>query len=364
MVVQAIIALMHILLLFGLSFFSIFANCPEYNLYSDQSYFSEMPIVDQGRTGMCYAISASQAMNYHLKQNGDDKIVSPFWLALNHKKKNGKLHWNPDSMNFSLLSWSYADYLASNHCDKSLAEGYLQDLSKEVKLSPYNIIETFELIWDFSKKNINFNMKSFMSFVNKKHKNKLKLKESQVNYILNRYSSLSSHKTLMSFFNKHFFNECHESKDKINTLPSEINKKARGLASYKKQETRLLNILDSVQDKPIVIGYCANILKYPGYRVPNRPAGLSLVASKKCYAHYSLIVGSRQNKNSCEVLIRNSYGEKFWADKTYSCLCENRFSGKIFNCTQDKFNIQKEKVLGCWLPSHDLAANTFELNYL
>lgn len=325
-----------------------------------------MPIVDQGRTGMCYAVTASQMMNYHLKENGSSNKVSPFWLALNHKLHK-KTHWNPDSLSFSLLSWSYSDYFQKGHCDQTIAENKLDQVSKQLELSHYNLIETFEMLWDYSKKNAVFKMKDFITYATKRHRTKFILQPWQVYHLRKSFPKLANNSSLMSFFKKSFFNHCDDRSQKLK-IPSRVKKHARALTSEKKQENKLLSLLNQQSDKPVAIGYCANILRYPGHRIPGRLPGLSLVASKKCYAHYSLIVGSRvkksNEKNQCEILVRNSYGDKFWAEKSYECYCQNKKTSQKYNCKKEEFDINKEKVLGCWLPSLDLAANTFELNHL
>ena len=355
-----------LLVLSFIQFFAFSQSCPEYNLYNDQYHLSEIPIVDQGRTGMCYAVTASQMMNYQLKKNGSTDTVSAFWLALNHKL-NKKAHWNPDSLSFSLLSWSFSDYFKNGHCDQSLAETKLSEIAKQIELSNYNVVETLEMIWDYSRKNSVFDIQKFITYATKRHKTRFVLQPWQVFHLNRVFPTLSKSSSLMSFFKKNFFQHCSNRNERLD-LSKDLKKVARSLTSEKKQENKLLSLLSSQNDKPIAIGYCANILKYPGHRIPGRLPGLSLVASKKCYAHYSLIVGSRNNKisksNQCEVLVRNSYGDKFWADKSYECYCQNRKTSLKYNCNKEQFNALNEKVLGCWLPSLDLAANTFELNHL
>lgn len=346
------------------------ADCPEFNLYLDNSTLDEIPIKNQGFTGMCYAVAASDLMTFELKSQGSPEVISPFWFAMNHKRKRGSVHWTPDSLSYSLLSWSYKEYFSAKHCGRSAAEMNLDFISKDTGLSPFNIIETYELLWDYlrlgSKNPKPVDIEEIVKYITVKFKEKFIVTNLQIQKLLYHYFPIEKYKSLIHFYDEQFFTQCQNEKklnDKV-SITTKLTNDLRAPASETSQENQLLNILKSKQGSPLAIGYCSRIIKYPGHRVPNRSAGLPIIASSKCGAHYSLIVGAREHKNKCEILIRNSYGEKYWANEGYQCFCQNRISGEKYNCQKQDFNIEQERVLGCWFSSRDLAANTFDLSYI
>lgn len=354
---------------------TVFANakshCPSYNLYQDSPYLNELPIQHQGFTGMCYALTSSDFINYQLKKRDSPLQTSPFWLGYVHKKKVGKKHWNPDSLSFSLFSWEYNDALNSPHCPRETVEERLGEMSEYIGLSPYNIIEVYELIWDYFKLSSHrpkaIIPQELETYIKKTFKNKFKVTSSQIYQLAFNYLPLTNYKKLLDFYREQFFQNCMDSSASLSEkklLPLKIFSTMRIPRSPKKQEAKLLDTMNRSKKSPITIGYCSRVLRTPKSRKKIHLSGFPLLASKNCGAHYSLLVGGRQNGESCEALVRNSYGEKHWPRASHECFCEHRETQKQFSCQKKSFNPNNEKILGCWIKTQDLAAHTFELNYL
>lgn len=133
---------------------------------------------------------------------------------------------------------------------------------------------------------------------------------------------------------------------------------------------KLLRTMDDALDKrqePAAIGYCSKALNSPGFEPPVdmtvsglKPRIMRLTSSeniKKCSPHYSIIVGRRQRADSCQYMIRNTYGSHFW-NKTMDCTCENK-NKEQFDCTYQSHGDKDVTVLGCWIPGEKLAESTF-----
>jgi hypothetical protein len=82
---------------------------------------------------------------------------------------------------------------------------------------------------------------------------------------------------------------------------------------------------------------------------------------KDCSAHASIVVASRKNKNSCQYMIKNTWGSYFWASKG-SCYCEHKISKKkVQDCNSKTHSLKDYKVLGCWFDSNQLASNIYDV---
>lgn len=362
-----------LIILFSLFYsFSLFSqDCPSFNLYNNKdNFFKDIPIKNQGFTGMCYAVTTSDAVNYHLNKKGIDYKSSPFWVAFGHKKNVGKVHWKPGTLDYSLLSWAYKNYLETSNCSLEISEEILSQASEDTGVSTYNITKIYELFWKYrkkKKKSFKSLIPRFHAYIQEKFNEKFSITENQILKIIDRFPYIEKAQSLFDFYQNSLFKNCENHKSlsiSKKNLPK-IKSSNRIAKSYEEQEENLLSLLEQHQNAPTMLGYCSNIVRTPNYRVPLRLPGLSLATSTACSPHYSLIVGSRKNHstNQCEILVRNSYGTKYWANGAYQCYCQNNETNQKYNCDVESFNPKKEKVLGCWIPSLDLAANTFETNY-
>lgn len=355
-----------IILFIILSFsFSSFA-CIESNLYDHNMQINNMPIIKQGDMNTCYAHSIAGLYNIQVATS-QEEYVSPFWLAFIHKNK--LVHWTPKNMDFSFALWAYRDLKKYGSCNFSVVENKMRSLKRGV---PYNHDQFFYMLKNYFKVKFWVGVRSEKKFnhvVNKLLK-RLKKKSQKFDYpwkkedlitILRPLRKETSRKRYFKYLKKNVFNDCFN-----NRTPVREKLISYGMKNESNQnlENRTLGFLQ--EGKAVYIGHCPDVVydvdPTKTKNIRGKPRLLKAIAGK-CGAHYALLVGSRKNweNNKCEFLMRNSYGKGFWADDHYSCYCEGA-SGNRFNCTKKEFN-QKSNltVLGCWIESEKLMANTYEL---
>ena len=332
---------MKILSLMTLVFFnSVFAiTCPDINLY-EKTHLTRN-IKNQGDMHTCYAHSLSA-----LYESEYQTHINPYWIAYIHKDR--LLHWQPHDLNFSLLSWAFNDLKKKGICSKNTITENLRSFKASTQ---YSDDQYFYLVQIYFKKESDPE-KLFIYLMNNSKDFKRAWKKSEVKQLANNIKN-SNAKNLFEFLDKNIFRNCeHNSK----TL-GELTNTARGFESNKK----LLSIITEnlSQHKALSIGLCPDAAyKYKTKDIKTRPRILKSVKSK-CGAHYVNIVGSRQNNNQCELLIRNSY-PGFWAHESLTCLCEK--NGITLNCTKNNFK-ESDRVLGCWVPSEKVLTNTYDLSF-
>lgn len=138
---------------------------------------------------------------------------------------------------------------------------------------------------------------------------------------------------------------------------------------------------------PMGIGFCSRVLYSPTAREITRSRdskGLPQGAlSKNCANHAAILVGTRPSGNSCEYLLRNSWGTGFSQANPHSCICRNSRTGSYQECpgtglepkTVESNGITMNilakvedhaflKVISCWIPEDDLAPNIFSATVL
>jgi hypothetical protein len=118
------------------------------------------------------------------------------------------------------------------------------------------------------------------------------------------------------------------------------------------------------QNKAIALGYCPKKV----YKVdPSTTKDLNTFPritrsfSPDCGAHYSLLVGSKKVAGRCQILLRNSYGENFWGHPGMKYWCQDQ-NGHQRDCAKEENNPDL-KVLGAWIDSSKLSANTYDVSY-
>ncbi len=131
---------------------------------------------------------------------------------------------------------------------------------------------------------------------------------------------------------------------------------------------------------PLGIGFCSKVLSDPSARKITRTQDASGKIHGKikddCGGHAVLLVGTRPKGNSCEYLMRNSWGGNFSSSNKHSCLCKNTQTQGYIECpgtgTVAKTIISKGKpatvqspiqdrahlkIVSCWIPEDEMAPN-------
>lgn len=358
--------------LLSISAFS--ADCTPVNLYDSQtSPFHRMPIYNQGELNTCYAYTASQLIDFYrfTKDQNATELTNPIWTALIHKI-NTPIHWNPDNLDFSRMTWVFDNLEDHGICKAEVMERAIDKLRNgNSNLTDEDILFFFQSLWDEfhnTKKIYHSREKTYQQAYDTVSKNEYfggKIKTSlaeQFHFIVYRFED----KRLDALKNG-VFGECKG----MNLLPIELPPRKSsgfGFASNAKIQRHIEETLaDSV---PMGIGYCYNLVQNgPGFRgIKFKPRIIGMAFKNElCAAHYSMVVGKRPNAETgkCEYLIRNSFGTGFWTDK-WNCTCRNskKTKNEYFDCKASEAIKESLEVVGCWIDSGDLAENTFDLTRL
>ncbi len=346
--------------------------CTPVNLYDLPHHpFDRIPIYNQGEMSTCYAYTASQMIDFwRFNQDPDSSdLTSPLWTALIHKI-NVPIHWNPDSLDFSRMTWVFNSLERNGICRASVVNRAVERLRNgNVNLSEPDLMFFFQTLWD--EYQVPFgDLKTNEAVYGRAYEKVAALPyfEGKIQYSLKDKFHFMTHyfkgqrlETLMD----EVFSECKGEALLPVTLPSRESM-GLGFASNRKFTRRIEKTL--ARDEPLGIGYCYKILdEGPGYRgihSPFRFLGMALNQSE-CSAHYSMIVGQRPGaQGGCQYLIRNTYGTNFWTDH-FSCLCQKKGSNthEHQECRASDADAKDLTVLGCWIDSQDLVSNAFDLTY-
>ncbi len=119
---------------------------------------------------------------------------------------------------------------------------------------------------------------------------------------------------------------------------------------------------------PLGIRYCSEVLTTPtldGIKNDPSRARTSNIGGK-CGMHASLLVGSRPANNSCEYLLRNTWGAGYgsWT-QNWKCDCKDKKTGAYFsNCKKGTHPTSKYEVIGCWVSEDKLVKNIYGTQWL
>jgi hypothetical protein len=340
-------------------------SCDEVNFYQTRPEIFDEPVKNQADMSTCYAHSLSTLYNLEIAKSSEEKI-NTYWIAYNHKKRI--IHWQPRDLNYSVLSWAFSDLKKAGRCDASINKSILDDLKNGASYSDDQLMYVLKSYFkkkSFKMINPSYN---FSEIINETY---VYLKENSngfeiawniedVSNILNSIEKQSRFTDLFGFLKKRF-SKCS---DNTSRVYGDLKSFGRGFESNKKLKRKIRNILNN--NSAIGIGYCPNVV----YEVdPNTSKDIKIIPriaksfTKKCGAHYSVVVGSRKMNNRCQYLVRNTYNTNYWAHKNVKCWCKDNSSQKQFNCSSLSFDPKNQKVLGCWFDSDKLLNNTYDLSF-
>jgi hypothetical protein len=343
--------------------FFVFA-CEDINLYETHPRINLLPIQNQGAMNTCYAHSLATVYNME-QANQPEDMVDLHWIAFVHKQRY--LHWQPRSMDFSLLSWAWSDLKKVGFCQPS----YVQDAIKSIKQSaPYSDDQLFYLLSEYFKIKNDLTTSTQAGFELTMHK-LLKLLPlssgglfeipwdiKQISTVLLPLRTRTHKKSFFSWMSSDLFKPCLEN---THLRPQG---KLNSLARLNESNQTIALAIESLlaKNKPLAVGFCSNIFKNMSVNATVRPRILKAISSG-CSAHYATVVGSRKKAQSCQYLIRNSSGSGFWPSAEYSCHCRDKKSGLERECYHSESTRPDLEVLGCWIDRDRLLHHTFDLSY-
>jgi hypothetical protein len=324
-----------------------------------------MPIADQDGSGVCYAETAAQQLEFELKKSGQSETVSPVDLGFLLKKKmssstdvmiqSGRAE---DAMDIALRTG-----VVPRECIDQLLKKYTHDQA----ITEEEFVSTLDQ--EYAKQ------KLLPIDINTKHLTPACEMNSTVSAI-NRDGLFGE--TPVQILAKVLY-PCERERKPVSceTCVSPGYQTVRKSAGPEMSQF-LDRILD--QHEPAGVSLCAEVLK-------GDLADKS--GSVKCSNHSLLAVGRRMNGNKCEYLLRNSWGG-IWEPPGMHCACktpiayyadcndlEERYKiasnalftpGKPAHFEQARaaFHVldseySKRVTLGCWLDSSQLQANAYSV---
>jgi hypothetical protein len=289
-------------------------NCATVNLITEEnSPFTGIPMIDQKKSNICYALSAAQLGDYYLMKNGAKKrSLHPAWLALSYAQSKGR-----STLDIGHVKDALEMIQGKNNC-------------------PYDQVAKALLGEDNTQSEIEVLMRIGRSF------------PSPVDALSGLLSSSCNEKNEVRFppIQRYSYRE----------LPDE-----RAIESF------LIKRLSTDRPLPLSIAYCSKMLKDPGYLgIDTTPSGIRDIIKNDCDYHESLIVGRKEMNSRCHLLLRNSWGDTWRSgNKKWSCLCRDRSSGKFEdNCTALTHPDDRYSVEACWIPSVLLSKNVGAITFL
>jgi hypothetical protein len=284
------------------------AECATVNLITEEeSPFQHMPVVDQKKSNICYALSAAQLGDYYLLKNGSKgRELHPAWLALNYAIGRGR---------------------------KSLDIGHVK--------------ETLDRIQGENNCSY-FRVASALKGINQKDTELEILEKSPVEGLAKILSTHCLEKKEVRFPPIHRYN-------------------FRELPNSQSVENFLIGQLDLKSPLPLSISYCSKMLKVPDYEgIRSTSEGIRDVLNRDCDYHESLIVGKKEINNTCHLLLRNSWGDRWRpGNLQWTCLCRDRLSGRFEdNCLPQTHPDERFSIEACWIPSHNLSKNIGAITFI
>lgn len=345
-------------------------NCSPINLVTeDNSPFQKIPVYDQDGTGMCYAYTAAQMLDYQLIKRGEKKrTVHPAYMGLMYTGYAKTNRLREGAAIYALLQ-----LIEKGNCSYDQVSAGIQNWANAAKVTE---VEILSVVDRYSEKleTLQASNRS-ISYADKRRALEEAASENGpwacttdstwLNLLpkLDVLGVINSPKMLESLL----LTECR-SKTQVKGLYPRVHdihndQQVAGDISNHLKNTRA----------PVGIAYCSAFWKNPSSDgIPENQSSRALfldpqkgdpVAKKSCEAHESIIVGQQLKGGKCSYLIRNSWGSGWTEEnKQWKCLCKHIFDGSfVDDCSYQKHNTGEYTVEGCWVSQDVISKNAFHM---
>lgn len=369
-----------ILLLFLFSH-SVFATeCATKNYITEpNSPFQKIPVYDQDGIGICYAYAAAQMMDYHLiKKGATSRNVHPIWAALSYARSVEKDTKQPLNDLSSGDIYRTMQATSKENCSYSTVENSLSTMARKANVTDAELANFIEIymgkyrqLYDGRKAQslidnapVKIDDMDILALISetKRHNNLASCYSSATwDHILPELRSLSV-MTTPDAISSLIMPACMTSKSSI-SIP-----KIRSVYSSGTEEEILREISNKMDklDAPVALTYCSKFLHTPTHDGVVQRFTAKLFGTNKaptlapdCEPHVSVVAGKKQVGNSCQILIRNSWGSNF-SDWTMGrkCLCKNKQTGAFLDDCTIADNNGQYTVEGCWIDEDQIKKNS------
>ena len=325
-------------------------NCKRVNLlYKKWGLFPrQMPLYDQGKTGICYAFAASQMVDYWRETNGlrlkNMKMgqSTPVYAALLARIYGEKsIMSGKHTLDGGKVLDSLIAVKKSGMCNEQVVKKSIEKFTKKKNVNINHFLYEVQRYLTFHEPGVslgNYFLAPFESL--RKRFNAPDINFDKVSTAMKPYTK---NRNFVGFM-KDLFSECFKKENiylnskKIPDVETQHVDRGATILTHKVKE-----LLDSKNPQPIGISYCENILgdkNFQGIWIgAERP-----MPKRGCYGHASIIVGKRERGGQCQFLVRNTYGTHCNYD---------------WDCAQNK----KKETIGIWVNAKRLMQNTKKIYY-
>jgi hypothetical protein len=113
-----------------------------------------------------------------------------------------------------------------------------------------------------------------------------------------------------------------------------------------------------VKNKPVSISMCSGMLSKPSYRGLNSKNGI--INRDQCGAHEVLVTARKKIGDSCQYMVRNSWGAN-WHPSKLKCACYRKDGVYEDICSDPS---KAREYVGCWYDEKDLMPNVYKVTTL
>jgi hypothetical protein len=309
------------------------------NLITDTaSPFQKIPVYDQKDSNICYAFSAAQMVDYQLiKEGALKRSVHPAWLALNYA-----IGRNKSGLDIGHTKEAIERLQEANNCDFEKVTNAFTAFAGTHDLLDSKIIAFIEKYADLKHSPAPSDIVTQHMFSELK-----KISQNPVKVVSRILSQVCSNRTPIQVPKVSRYNFTH--------LPDD-----------KAFQNFLIQRLDA-NPTPISIAYCSRVWRDPSYDgIELTKTGIRDSLKKDCGYHESLVVGKKMAGDSCQLLIRNTWGDRWKAGNSkWKCLCKDRLSGQfVDDCTSSSHADENYSVEACWISSDVLSRNVGVITFM
>jgi hypothetical protein len=327
------------------------------------SNFKQMPLYNQGATGICYAYAAVQLADYWRETMGirvtqDIALSSPIYASLLTRQFEGSRFFGRNDISGGGIKEGVNSIKHFGMCRDDVIQRVVDQYAKSKSIDQREFTEILELLFvNFPGDPKKIQRMSSKQVWNKYIYNKFSFyygrkikKDGKIADIFKLVAPYIENGNIVQLMND-LFKICKDPRSVyINTKnlpdPKNITIRKKNIPAIKSHMRELLN---KKRAQPIGVGYCSKFLNNKNYigtvANPKYNGQMTTRDVKTCGNHASIIIGKRNIGGKCHYLLRNTWGDE--CDYDWKC----------------RYNAKKQAI-GIWVPEDALFKNLTNITWL